>query len=174
MDFLPQMVHGVFYSLALCVVLCAVAMAVVQNVWRTILLFFLQCLCLFALYLTLRAEYLAIAQLVVYVGGSMVLLIYCAMSIPRQPPPKKTIEWFKNTMATLFVAGVGFCLQRVMMPLERLIINRKGDFHDFPQYKLSDIGKAFMTTHVYALELTGLLLLVALAASATLVTAHKH
>ena len=80
----------------------------------------------------------------------------------------------QKAVGALFVAGVGFCLQRVMMPLERLIADRKEDFHDSPQYTLSDIGKAFMTTHVHALELTGLLLLVALAASATLVTAHKH
>ena len=96
MDFLPQTARWVFYCLALGVVLCAVAMAVVQNAWQTILLFLLHCLCLFALYLIFRAEYLAVTQLVVYVGGSMVLLIYCAMSVPRQPAPEKTKEWLKR------------------------------------------------------------------------------
>lgn len=156
-----------FAMLCLGIVLLSAGMLITQRALHAVGFFLCQCLVVFVCYVFFRASYLAAMQLVVYVGGGVVLMMYAAITTKRRPP-KKRKPWHKKLFACLLVLPIGYCLVSLTVPDSQ---GMGAQAKSLPvQYDVVGLGRALMTTHVYALELLGLLLLLALVGAVVLAT----
>lgn len=111
------------------------------------------------LYVLLEAEFIAVSQVLVYVGAIATLIIFAvmltrSMMYGRTPPINR--QWGKVALfAFLFFAALLGFLQGVPWPTESPIVAAD-------ESMIAALGVEFVTTYVVAFEILGLLLLVAL------------
>ena len=78
------MVKIMFYLLGFIVLASALFIATSKNLVRTIFMFFVTLMALAGLYVLALADFIAITQIVVYVGGVLVLMIFAFMLSGRE------------------------------------------------------------------------------------------
>ncbi len=66
----------IFYALAAMVLGSALLVVTIRNLVRSIFLFFVSLISLSGLYIFASADFIAIAQIVIYVGGVLVLMLF--------------------------------------------------------------------------------------------------
>ena len=157
----------IFFSLCVGTLASVVGMGMVRDTLRAVLFFLCQSLSLFAWLLWLRADYLAAVQLVIYVGGGVVLMAYCAMNLQKRHRKKKRTRRRKG-LSFVLLAGVYFGLQRLLASLQTAPPSPT-----LPQkagQSIPMLSQTLITTHAYAWEWTGFLLLIALVGATILVT----
>ena len=66
----------IFYALAAMVLGSALLVVTIRNLVRSIFLFFVALISLSGLYIFASADFIAIAQIVIYVGGVLVLMLF--------------------------------------------------------------------------------------------------
>jgi NADH-quinone oxidoreductase subunit J len=113
------------------------------------------------LYLTLNAEFIGVAQVLVYAGAIMVLFLFVIMLLNLSETPALGGLTVKRVVA--FVLGVGVLAQLLAVVALR--------FRDAPPLPAADvpvaatsteaIGVALLTDHAFALQIIGVLLLAA-------------
>ena len=74
----------IFYFFAASVLISALCMVVMKNLVRSIFLFFVTLFSLAALYLFALADFIALAQVVIYAGGVLVLMLFAFMLSNRE------------------------------------------------------------------------------------------
>ncbi len=74
----------IFYFLAASVLISALCVVIMKNLVRSIFLFFVSLFSLAALYLFALADFIAIAQVVIYAGGVLVLMLFAFMLSSRE------------------------------------------------------------------------------------------
>jgi NADH-quinone oxidoreductase subunit J len=123
-----------------------------------------------ALYVLAGADLLAVVQIVIYVGGVLVLLIFGIMLMQRsagQGPVSGTGNRFIGLLAAGSLFGLLFT---VIMSVNARSIGWIGRAeaagNTVTQTTLPDIGLNLMTTSVLPFEVAGILLLVALIGAA--------
>jgi NADH-quinone oxidoreductase subunit J len=110
-----------------------------------------------ALYLMLEAEFLAIVQVLIYIGAIAVLILFAIMltrSLMTSPDSNinKQWAWAALAIATLFL---GMFLVILQVPwVQRLTV--------ITQDILPELGTQLLTTYVLAFEIVSVLLLAAL------------
>ena len=101
-----------FWILAVIGILAALAVVLLRNVFRAALSLVLCFLSVAGIYITLSADFLAVVQVLVYVGAISVLIILAIMltrEVQRGSPSNKLrIPAF--VVAILFLGAVGFAL----------------------------------------------------------------
>lgn len=73
-----------FYILAFVVLLSAVLVVTLQNLVRSVFVFFVTLFALAGIYLFALADFIAVTQVVVYVGGVLVLMLFALMLSNRE------------------------------------------------------------------------------------------
>jgi len=99
-----------FWILAVVVVAAALAVVLLRNVFRAALSLVLCLLAVAGIYVTLSADFLAAAQVLIYVGGISVLIILAIMltrDVQRGSPSNK-LRIPALIVAILFLGAVGF------------------------------------------------------------------
>ncbi len=109
------------------------------------------------LYVFLDADFLAGAQVLIYVGGILILLLFGVMLTNRIYDLNLLAERVQF-LPSVVVAGAGFALL-VMVILKTSWPLSGGQA---PASSTSEIGKSLMTTYVLPFEVAGMLLLAAL------------
>jgi len=74
----------IFYFFAALVLISALFVVVMKNLVRSIFLFFVTLFSLAALYLFALADFIALAQIVIYAGGVLVLMLFAFMLSNRE------------------------------------------------------------------------------------------
>jgi len=74
----------VFYAVAALMLACAVGMVFARNMIRSALLLVVVLSGVALMYVLLSADFLAVAQILVYVGAIMVLMLFAIMLTPNQ------------------------------------------------------------------------------------------
>ena len=74
----------VFYFFAAMLLISALLVVIMQNLVRSIFLFFVTLFSLAALYLFALADFIALTQIVVYAGGVLVLMLFAFMLSNRE------------------------------------------------------------------------------------------
>jgi len=74
----------IFYFFAASVLISALCVVVMKNLVRSIFLFFVTLFSLAALYLFALADFIALAQVVIYAGGVLVLMLFAFMLSNRE------------------------------------------------------------------------------------------
>src|SRR3954469_17542037 len=112
------------------------------------------------LYLLLGAEFIAMAQIIVYAGAVMVLFIFVIMLLNAGVEVRRGRSW----MATIFGApallgllGVLACLLARWYPNSPVI-----KFGDFTGGTAKDVGMALFTDYLLPFEVTSVLILIAI------------
>jgi len=74
----------IFYFFSASVLISALCVVVMKNLVRSIFLFFVSLFSLAALYLFALADFIALAQVVIYAGGVLVLMLFAFMLSNRE------------------------------------------------------------------------------------------
>jgi len=156
------MAEVVFFIAAIGVIAGAVGTVTLRNPFYSVLALVFHLLSLAALFLLLRAEFVAAAQVVVYAGAVMVLYVFVvayvggdrsALAAPVGPRLKVLSGLF--ALALL----VELCIAMIGTTLTVLDGQGTGFFAGFGSPR--EIGRLFLTDFLLAFELASILLLIA-------------
>jgi NADH-quinone oxidoreductase subunit J len=81
-----------FYTLAALILGFAVLVISTRETVHSVLFLVLNFLCVAALYVLLHAQFLAVIQVLVYVGGIMVLYLFVVMLVNLKRPPEASVD----------------------------------------------------------------------------------
>lgn len=153
----------IFYLFAAVTVLSAFFVVSTRNIVRAAFFLLFTFFGVSGLYVMLGADFVAIVQLIVYVGGILILLIFGVMITNKITE----VEIKTGTIHTLPAAiGVGLftgMLGAVMLGTNWLQLDT-----DMPESTLSTLGNMLLNEYVLIFELLGILLLVALIGAASM------
>lgn len=115
------------------------------------------------LYVLLGADFVAVTQIMVYIGGILILLLFGVMLTSNIT----NVEIKKGKTAVLpAIIGVGVLLGSIVSILMKT--NWKIELSEIPQTTTYDLGKLLITDYVLIFELLGILLLIALIGAASM------
>lgn len=155
----------VWLFFALMAAIGAITMVFTRNLMYAALSLLVVLLSVAALYVLANAEFLAVTQILIYIGAVLVLLVLGIMLTPRmasQPPMVSSYQWAMG----LFLSG------SVLFFLSKIIA--QANFTQLEQAPrpapLQEIGTRLITEHLLTFEVAGILLLVALVGASALAT----
>ena len=156
------MAEVLFFIAAIGAVAGAVGTVSLRNPFYAVLALVCHLLALAALFLLLRAEFVAAAQVVVYAGAVMVLYVFVVAYVGGSGEPLTA-----STGATLRFASIFFALALFVELTIALVGTALSALEgDGAPYKAgfgtpAEVGELFLTRFLVAFELASLLLLVA-------------
>lgn len=168
------MIQIAFFSFVALTLASAVGLLLTRNVLYSAYLLLLTLLGVAALFVFAGADFLAVAQLVVYVGGVLVLVLFGVMLTNKPAPatgdPLPVSEQSNSILtenrrpwfAILLAGGLFLGLSRLLMRANFVVFDRP--MSTVPT-TIDVIGRQLMTEYVLAFEIIGILLLVALVGS---------
>ena len=158
-----------FYTFAALAAASAIGVVVSRNIVRTAVCLLFTLVGVAGLYFLLNAEFLAAVQLVVYAGGTLILIIFGVMLTSKSP-----FSRFEPRRAEVIVA---LCFGAVLlMALIAGIVGTK--FHsqsvEGGLYPLDTLGQALLGDFLVPFELASVLLLVAMIGAAYLAKGRRE
>jgi len=154
-----------FYAIALLITLSAWAIVLSQNIVRISVYLLLTLVGAAALYLLMGAEFLAAIQLVVYAGGTLILIVFGVMLTSKNPFMQLRVqlwEMFVGIFIGILIAALLiFAMVRSASPQPLLAQGHRGGYGD-----VSVIGRALLSSYVVPFEIAAVLLLVVMIAAA--------
>ncbi len=155
-----------FYIFATVLVVSAVAIITVRNPVHAVLCMVLCFFTTAGLWLLLRAEFLAIALVLVYVGAVMVLFLFVVMMLDVNVEQLRAGIW-KNLPLALVVGGI--MIFEMVALLARQVFGGLAPREAGPGYSnTKELGMLLYTDYAYPLEVAAVILLVAIIAAIAL------
>jgi NADH-quinone oxidoreductase subunit J len=175
-------IEFLFISSAVLTIACAIGVLVVKNIMHSCIFLLGSLMGVAGLYATLGADFVAVTQIMVYVGGVVILMLFAVMLtggkdfISRAQnllglPPSMGSKW---TYGIGLLVGVVFLLTNIQ--LIRGItssVTTKEINNDFPS-TVTQIGHLLIKEHVLAFEISSVLLLGALVGAAIIARPRKQ
>jgi NADH:ubiquinone oxidoreductase subunit 6 (subunit J) len=150
-----------FFIVAIGALAGAIGVVTIRNPFYSVLALVFHLICLAALFLLLRAEFVAAAQVIVYAGAVMVLYVFVVAYIGGSDEPLGTGGNALRVLGPLFALAVAIELCIAMLGTALKGISGKGAPY-IPGFGTpGHIGKLFLTTYLWPFEIASLLLLVA-------------
>ncbi len=159
-----QLGPWLFYGFGLMTVLAAWAIVVSQNIVRMSVYLLLALGGVAGLYFLLYAELLAAIQLIVYVGGTLILIVFGVMLTSRNP--------FMQLQTDLWERAVGVGLGLIVAGLLLLALTASDLPTQYPAALPGDytlvqtFGRVVLSKYVVVFELAAVLLLVVMIGAA--------
>jgi NAD(P)H-quinone oxidoreductase subunit 6 len=147
---------AVFYLLATVTVVSAVGVVVTRNVLHSALALMGTLLGVASLFVLLQADFLGVVQLLVYVGGILVLTLFAVMLTSRTD-----VRVSNRSVGRLPAALLSGCLLALLVLVLRHTTWISGGAQP-PQSTVYALGSAFLGTYVLPFEVASMVLLVAL------------
>lgn len=149
----------IFYSFALIVILSACVVVFSKNILYSAFALLFTFFGVAGLYVLLSADFLAITQLLIYVGGILVLILFGVMltnNVISVDIKSDAIQTLPASIIVAILAGTlcGLMYSTDWLPAKVNISNNIST--------VSEIGKAFITTWLLPFEIASVVLLVAL------------
>lgn len=163
------MIQIAFYTFAALTIIGALAVLLTRNVMHAAFFLLLTLLGVAALFVLASADFLAVAQIMIYVGGVLVLVIFGVMLTHKAESPTDTGSQQPNQILSqnrtgswvvaVLVVGTLFAALYTLLARARfaLLLEPVGW-----QSTVNTIGKQLMTEYVVPFEIAGILLLAAL------------
>jgi len=155
---------ALFVTLAVLVVGAAWSIVIAQNIVRTAFSLLLCLAGVAGLYFLLEAEFLAAVQLIVYVGGTLMLMIFGIMLTHRQPFQNLRARSWETVAAV--TAGVALAVSLVLASAASPMPTSPPP--EPPADSVRRMAAQLLTRHVFAFEFAAVLLLVTMVAAAYL------
>ena len=175
-------IEFLFISSAVLTIACAIGVLVVKNIMHSCVFLLGSLMGVAGLYATLGADFVAVTQIMVYVGGVVILMLFAVMLtggkdfISRAQnllglPPSMGSKW---TYGIGLLVGVVFLLTNIQL-IKGLSKNlpAKEITNDFPS-TVAQIGHLLIKEHVLAFEISSVLLLGALVGAAIIARPRKQ
>ena len=154
----------IFYAFAALTVISACFVAFSRNIVHAGFSLLFTLFGVAGLYAILGADFLAVTQLVVYVGGILVLVLFTVMMtrIPRGHGPRRGLDRMvvPGALALLILGAAYMVITRTAWP-----VAAPGP----AEATTAGIGAKFMTDYIFPFEYASLVLLVAMIGAAILI-----
>lgn len=121
-----------------------------------------------------QAEFLAIAHLMIYIGGIIVVMIFAMMLSSKNILDEQIIlTEKKNINPSNIISGIGSI--GLFLILANLIMHQEvsSNIHDSKVNTIQDIGIQLLSNYAFPLEIISLLLLIALMAASIITRKEK-
>ena len=160
---IPNLGQILFFSIVLLVILSAYWVVMSPNLVHSAVSLLFTLFGVAGLYVYLYADFIAASQVIIYVGGILVLIIFGVMLTNKIDDPK-----LSNQSQNQLVAGV-FCLLLLIFQFQ-IIFNTNWYIGDFitRESTVNDIGMMLLTDYLLPFEIVSVLLLAALIGAAML------
>ena len=160
---IPDPGQILFFSIVLLVILSAYWVVMSPNLVHSAVSLLFTLFGVAGLYVYLYADFIAASQVIIYVGGILVLIIFGVMLTNKIDDPK-----LSNQSQNQLVAGV-FCLLLLIFQFQ-IIFNTNWYIGDFitRESTVNDIGMMLLTVYLLPFEIVSVLLLAALIGAAML------
>jgi NAD(P)H-quinone oxidoreductase subunit 6 len=150
------MMAAVFYLLATFTVISAIGVAVTTNVVHSALALMGTLLGIASLFVMLHADFLGVVQLLVYVGGILVLTLFAVMLTSRTDV--RVSNRSVGRLPGLVAAGALFALLAGVAGRTPWAAAPE----PAPEYTVATLGNAFLGPYILPFEVASIVLLVAL------------
>jgi len=151
----------IFYAFAAFTLVSAAMMVVSKNIIHSAVGLLFSFFGVAGIYVLLAADFLAVVQILVYVGGILILLLFGVMLTQRITSVDMRTGTLQLLPAILAVAGIFVILFRVISKTSWKIVP-KSDFNPTAE----KIGNLLMTDFLIPFEIVSVLLLAALIGAA--------
>ncbi|MBV9817737.1 MAG: NADH-quinone oxidoreductase subunit J [Solirubrobacterales bacterium] len=148
-----------FFIAAIGAITGAVGVVMLRNPFYSVLALVGHLISLAALFLLLRAEFVAAAQVVVYAGAVMVLYVFVVAYVGGADEPLHSPGGALRALAPLFALAVAVELCIALLGTGLTAINSRGAHYVFGFGTPRQIGQEFLTTFLFPFEVASLLLL---------------
>ena len=149
----------IFFIAAIGALTGAIGVVVVRNPFYSVLSLVVHLICLAALFLLLRAEFVAAAQVVVYAGAVMVLYVFVVAYVGGGE--QLTSGAVLRVLGPLFALALAIELCIAMLGAGLKGVSSKGAAYVPGFGTPGHIGRLFLTRYLFPFELASILLLVA-------------
>lgn len=161
----------IFYLFSAIALISGVVVVTARNPVHAVLSLVVTFIAVAALWLLLNAELIALNLIIVYVGAVMTLFLFVVMMIPIQPAPTKKLSINYFPYAILLIGSM----------LGIVMVNIISNFRYFGHFvwqnrgynNVKIIGQLLYTQYFYAVELSGIILLLAVVAAISLAKHNK-
>ena len=159
----------IFYLFAIITIVSAVIVVNARNIVHAAYSLLLTFFGGSGIYVLLGADFLAIVQIMVYVGGILILLLFGVMLTNKITNVEIRSGSFQVLPAVIGLAAFAAILFGVMTST-----NWKSQSFDIPNTTSFDLGKLLISEYILVFELLGILLLVALIGAASIARRDKE
>ena len=158
-----------FYAVALLTLVCSLGVCITKNIVRMAVWLFGALGSVAMLYFLLAANFIGAIQLIVYVGGTLILLVFGVMLTSKSPwarfePKKRELVGSGVVCLALFITLCTILGGAVWNSAERAV----------PGAAVADIGKQLLTTYLVPFEVAGVLLMIVMVGAAHLARQDKN
>jgi NADH:ubiquinone oxidoreductase subunit 6 (subunit J) len=154
---------ALFYAVAGATVASALGVCVSKNIVRMAVWLFMALGSVSMLYFMLAANFLGAIQLIVYVGGTLVLLIFGVMLTSKSP-------WARFDTPKVELVGAGVVCLTLAVCLCTVLSRTTwaGSREIVPGATMAALGERLLTTYVVPFEAAGVLLMIVMVGAAHL------
>ncbi len=152
----------------------AVAVVLSRNIVRTAVCLLFTLVGVAGLYFLLSAEFLAAVQLVVYAGGTLILIVFGVMLTSKSPfsrfEPKLVEIIIASTIGVVLLAALVMAITSV--PLQTAATDTAAETgHE--RYPVAQLGQALLGDYLLPFEIVSVLLLVVMIGAAYLAKGRR-
>ena len=151
---------GFFYFFAGLAIVCAMMMVVARSVVHSAIYLIGALLATAGIYLQLRAEFLFIVQVILYVGGIMVLFVFVIMLVNLDVAARQR-QFSKQLWLALLLAVVLGGQLLLMAHIDAPIFNSTGVPQSLPP-NTAEVATSLFQTYMLPFEIASIMLLVAM------------
>ena len=156
----------VFYAFAAILLVSALCVITARNPVHAALFLVLAFFTASAIWLLLRAEFLAITLVLVYVGAVMVLFLFVVMMLDINI--ERLREGFWRNLPVAVVVGGLMAFEMVSVLAYRIYGAPRPNVQPLSYSNTKELGRLLYTDYVYAFEIAAVVLLVAIIAAIAL------
>ncbi len=157
---IPTIPQAVFFGLAIFTAIGALIVALAPNLYHNALGLVVAFFGVAGLYALLEAEFLAVSQVLIYVGAISTLITFAIM-LTRGMMFGRTSRYTRNMLTAAIMSGLLFFT--LWGILSNVPWQEVGTELGNGEAIIAQLGQALVTTYLIPFEMTAMLLLVALA-----------
>jgi NADH-quinone oxidoreductase subunit J len=164
-----SLIDTMFYVFALLTVVSAAVVVFSRNIIHSAFSLLFTFFGVAGLYVLLNADFLAVTQLLVYVGGILVLLLFGVMLTTRVVNVEMKTGTLQTGPAAIIVALLAGTLCGLFWITDWRVLHTPSEYAP----TAGTIGEMFMTSYVLPFEVASVVLLVALLGAAIIARREK-
>lgn len=153
-----------FFYFASVIVLTALLVVALRNPVQSVIALLVLFVHVAGLFITLRAEFLAAVQLIVYAGAILVLYLFVLMilNLQREDTYQRQLKWGLGIGLLALAEVVSLISQAALPEAPTSSQTNTSDIVEAVAGNTEAVGKALYTTYLFPFEVASLILLVAM------------
>jgi NADH-quinone oxidoreductase subunit J len=155
MEFSPSQL--IFYLLSFIIIVSSIYVVTLKNIFHSAIFLILTLFSVAGIFILLGAEFLAVSQVLIYVGAVSVLMIFAIMLTSRLAS-KKIVQSNEQVTTAIFICA-GFLLISLGSFANTVW---RVNTEPLPENNILTIGQLLMTDYVLPFEVVSIVLLAAL------------